>query len=436
MSEELYKSLNDFPSNPLVYICDLCKPRLTQNVRLERHVDQAIKRLEDTISESYASQQFQIDLLVKSMSSRLSKLEGTTNELNSNLVNHTTTLIMLDAQSNSINSNLDTQTSMLIKLEGTTATLNSNLDNQTPMLTKLDDTTTIISSNLATLSNYTKHQMDHRADQTPNQTAGLDQAEEQVAPKPTTSEPTAKKSHELTTLDDKPTKPTLPDKTSSLQTPNLEMLDYLQKQGLLRPPNQTDNPTDHQSHIPNQMFSSSGPPVKPPSAWPNPPSGSQQYKPPLLQNRYHGPPLAYIPPKKPEPPNTSTSLVVYNKPHDINMHAVVGDFLHECNISHQEIVSVQELPSSRKDPPVVITCYESSTKWRILKYVNSLEFMYAKPFLSVNDRKKDQALVSNLKDIRAKNQDKSFIIRQGSIYQVIDDNLILYKQDQTGESPP
>ena len=156
--------------------------------------------------------------------------------------------------------------------------------------------------------------------------------------------------------------------------------------------------------------------------------------PPSNQNhmRYQGPPLTRQTFKPPDPPNPETSIVVYNIPTSSHPYQVIAELASECSMMPSDIVSVQRLPTSRSNPPIAVTCSDSGTKWYLLRNINKKENqMYAKPFLTEDDRRKDRQLVVTLKSVRDHNPGHKFKISKGKICELIDNELVSYTANPT-----
>ena len=115
----------------------------------------------------------------------------------------------------------------------------------------------------------------------------------------------------------------------------------------------------------------------------------------------------------------------------------------KCHMYRYEVTKGDHLfrPRNEKRPPMFITCIDSHTKWKFLREINKLrktddpqyESMYARPFMSTEDLKKDREVVRKLKDIRTKQPGKIFKIYKGEVYQEDGSNFLPYHDPEQTE---
>lgn len=346
MYEDIYDILAKHPNNSLLYLCSSCEPKLKSTTQQQRYIDQAVKQLEKVTNDSHSSLEFQMDMLVKSVSGQVGNLRSTVDDLNTHL---------------------------------------SSFENR--MLSK--------PPNPRPIQEPDSHQ---------------DKTTDSVGAHPTSQTQSTQKSNYLTTNsfpDFRYPPPRGPNTQSPYITPSF--------------PNLTNNKPETPPNIRHAKLVL-GHPAQ---------AGQKTYVPPP----YRGPPLYNLTPKKPKPPDPSKSLVVYNIPSTMHPFDAATRLAADCAVYSWQILSVQHLPTSRSNPPIAITCKDIATKWHMIKEINKIESIYAKPFLDEEDRKADQELVRSLRSIKQKHVDKTFKIHRGEIYQIIDDHLVKYNSARTRTTP-
>lgn len=326
MCDEIYSVLAKHPNNSLLYLCSLCEPKLKSSTHHQKFIDQAVTRLEKVSNESHQCLEFQMDILVKSVSSQVGNLCSTVDGINTHL---------------------------------------SSLEATMLSKTTLED-----------------------------QTSGKNQN----SPKASTYPPN-KPDQEMMNIKSK---------TPMNATPDVSR----------PPPNVANAPPYLLPHL-----SQTPPNIRHMRLVLGHPSPIRQ-----IQNApvYRGPPLFNLNPRKPKPPDPDKSLVVYNIPSSWHPFRAASKLAADCDVYDWQIVSVQALPTSRSNPPIAITCKEVGTKWHMIKEINKINSIYAKPFLAEDERKADQELVRKLRATRQKHKDKTFKIHRGQMYEVIDNKLVQY----------
>ena len=344
MNHELYTMMNKYPSNPLLYPCFLCKPKIGERVQLQDFVGKAISRLDSVIGENHKSQEFQMDMLVKAVTARIGALESLTSDVGDSVGAFNDKIQSLtDHVSRNMNTNLEA------------------VDDKIRTLTSVVDR---FQSSLPIHPAPTADQT-NQASQTLEPNRSNNSVNQNSAPPPS-------------------------------------LMSLQQQPGwypLTQHGNQIQNPPNHFRP----------PPIPPPMS--NMPPYSHM---PPNYTRYRGPPLANI--NHPQPPNPETSLVLYNIRNDKPPNEIVADIANECEIPLSEITGVKQLPTTRALPPIAVTLSSKASKWCMIKLVNTYNDVYAKPFLSAEERKQDQKLVRLLKQLRRKNPENLLKIKRGEIH--------------------
>ena len=123
--------------------------------------------------------------------------------------------------------------------------------------------------------------------------------------------------------------------------------------------------------------------------------------------------------------NPADTIVVYNFNNNRPVYMNVEQLMLKCGISRSEVSKGDHLyrPRNERRPPMFITCSNLHTKWKFLREINKLRMtdepdyatIYARPFMSAEDLRKDREVVRKLKEIRAKNPGKTFKIYKAEV---------------------
>ena len=395
MNQEIYGILVKFPNNPLLYLCSKCRPKFSGDVNHERYIDTAMSKLDQALKENHSSTEFQLDMLVQAVTSRMGTIESIANEVRSQV------------------SDLNTRVYHVKKsLEKPTTIRRPQSYNPVGPIPSAPPDPDYPNSeqsepcSLADVHHQTARgptsgvsdQPNHRQNR-PN----INQSNTAPTPNiPYGSQNTPPNIHHMRQVMNNMSQANN-DITMNLQTPpNIRyMRDMLCE-------NQWEHQRPRQSYenTPNFMMPHMPPPCPP------------TYK-------YRGPPLYPISNQRSDnPPDPEVSLVVYGLDPLSPPQTTISDMARKCDIDITCITTIKKLPSTRPRPPVLVSCSDSTLKWRMIRYVNSCDNVYAKPFLLGEDRRKDRVLVNHLRELRQKRPDEVFKISRGEIYQQIDENFV------------
>lgn len=188
----------------------------------------------------------------------------------------------------------------------------------------------------------------------------------------------------------------------------------------------------------NQQSYQTNPPY---SAWHKPPDMSRP-PPPMNHippNLYRGPPLSSShkqPTKWDFQPDMS--LVVYNLANNMSVTEIVEQLILRCNIYPNEITFAERRHSNTShSAPLFMQCHSKSVKWNLIVSINKFRHetstdwkdSYARPYLNEEELKQDRALVRKLTHIRSKFKERSFKIRRGIIYELINERETIYEEE-------
>lgn len=148
----------------------------------------------------------------------------------------------------------------------------------------------------------------------------------------------------------------------------------------------------------------------------------------------------------------TTTFVVYNSNKDDPPYITVERLMLRCGIYKYEVLDGNRIGKGQngKSPPIYITCDRPGTKWKFMKDINLLkaepefENMYARPFMTVDDLKKDRDLVRKLKDVRNRYDGRIFKIYKGEVHEQTEDSFVKFLEptnhedaiSQASETPP
>ena len=394
MNEDIYEILAKFPSNPLIYLCSECRPKFSGDVNHERYIDCAMSKLDQALKESHSSTEFQLDLLVQAVTSRLGNLESKTTDVS--------------CQISDLNNRVHQSLKSVHQCDLSVATTghHSAIPSAPP-----DPEYQLSDQSEPCLSNGT-------------------------VPRPVDS-------NRRNQSDDPPGTPGQ-NQTRQISHPNSQPRfvfdnDYHAN----TPPN-----IRHMRHVLNNLSDD----TRFTQNLPTPPNigymrdAMSQYQcdnhtqprlqmPPPPNNRYRGPPLHPIGNNRHDPPpNPEVSLVVYGlDPLGDHKNDIVN-LAKECDVDLSGITTIKKLPSTRPRPPVLVSCSDGSTKWHMIRYINSVDNIYAKPFLLGEERRKDRVLVNHLRELRQSHPTKVFKIYRGDIYQEVDDNFVRLRPNNNSHS--
>ena len=142
-----------------------------------------------------------------------------------------------------------------------------------------------------------------------------------------------------------------------------------------------------------------------------------------------------------DPANT---IVVYNFTNNRPVYMNVEQLMLKCNMPRTDVTKGDHLyrPRNERRPPIFITCSNFHSKYKFLREINKLratdnpeyESIYARPFMSAEDLRKDRELVRRLKETRSRHQEKTLKIYKGEIYEVDGINFRPYLEPESTEA--
>lgn len=177
------------------------------------------------------------------------------------------------------------------------------------------------------------------------------------------------------------------------------------------------------------------------SAWLRPPNMSRSVPTPHMapNGPYRGPPLTSAQNDRNTKwqYNPETSLVVYNLSNNVSVTNNIEQLSLRCSLYPYEIEHAERRHSySDRNAPLFIQCVNKNVKWKMIVQVNKLRAeeeykkTYARPFLTEEDLKQDRALVRKLTHYRSKYTERSFKIRRGVIYEIINDRETPFNEEE------
>lgn len=143
-----------------------------------------------------------------------------------------------------------------------------------------------------------------------------------------------------------------------------------------------------------------------------------------------------IPAHRPQP-SPELSLVVYNTDLNKTINEIMEMLTNECHMQKEEVTSADFIRTNNsKSRPIIVTCIDNKARWMFLKAINSLTSRestktFARPFMTPEALKEDRKLYTSLLDVRKNNTGRYFKIHKKKIYEIVDNELIEYAPDDT-----
>ena len=123
----------------------------------------------------------------------------------------------------------------------------------------------------------------------------------------------------------------------------------------------------------------------------------------------------------------------------------VEQLMLKCNMPRTDVTKGDHLyrPRNERRPPIFITCSNFHSKYKFLREINKLRAtdnpeyestIYARPFMSAEDLRKDRELVRRLKETRSRHPEKTLKIYKGEIFEVDGINFRPYHEPELTEA--
>ena len=419
MNEEIYGIIDKYPNNPLIYLCALCRPKFAGDVNHERYIDTAMSKLDRALKESHSGIEFQIDLLVNAVTSRMGSLENQTREVGNNMSD-------LNNRVHELCEKITRPTMSHVQKSTHTQGAQTDQAEYNHPHQSQSDRPLPQSENPPTQQTRNHRNTALYPLLAPSAQYPMPQPQNQFTDRPTFANSTPPNIRFMrdrlggtnhTNFQNTQTPQEMP--------PNIQyMRETIQNNSL--PPQFGSYPPPGNSGYPPQIHTSWAEQASwPPLPGREPPRQNQAQS---AMSNYRGPPLFQQRRSDDNPPDPSVSLVVFGIDMLARADQTISDFANQCEVPLSCIQTIRRLPSSRARPPILVTCSDIGSKWRLLRFINTVDNVYAKPYLTEENRRKDRVLVSHLRDLRQRNPSEVFKIYRGEIYQEIDEHLVQLRQ--------